>query len=69
MTKEKLNHLYHAIVALDATDEEQQALVDILHVEGFGGSEYDAAVTFETAKKIAEEQLIWLRNQREHGLR
>jgi hypothetical protein len=53
---------------LTASEEEIGALREILHVEGFGGRE-DKATTMRAAHRIATERMIWLRGQREEGLR
>lgn len=60
--------LRRAIVGLDASEEEKDALTEILHVEGFGGREDDAG-NYQMAREIAQERLVWLRSQREEGLR
>ena len=57
-----------AIHGLDATEDEKNALLEILHVEGFGGME-DCATGFWVAKEIAQDRLEWLRHQREDGFR
>ena len=61
-----IENLRRAIVNLDATEEEKDALTEILHVEGFGGRE-DNAGNVAMARPIAEERLAWLRDQRREG--
>jgi hypothetical protein len=60
--------LRKAIEALDAETVEREALLDILHTEGFGGRE-DRATDETSAREIAEERLDWYRGQIEEGLR
>ncbi len=63
-----IENLRRAIVHLDATENEKDALTEILHVEGFGGRE-DGAGNVPMAREIAIERLEWLRDMREQGLR
>jgi len=55
--------VHDAIEALaDATDEEREALHELLGNVGFGGWE-GAVRTLEEAAALAREQLAWLREQ------
>ncbi len=55
-------NLITAIRALaDATQEEKEALVEILDVEGFGGRE---DLTMASAEEVAADRLQWLRDCR-----
>jgi hypothetical protein len=60
--------LHDAIDALDASEDEREGLHEILDREGFGGREDDAHTT-EDAALIAEERLVWYRDEIEEGFR
>jgi hypothetical protein len=65
-TKQQGRWIFQAIVALDASEEEQQALSEIFHVEGFGGAEF-RVMSFKDALRLAQDRLEWLREQRANG--
>ena len=68
MSDKTIHNLRTAINGLDASEDEINALQDILHVEGFGGRE-DGARNLTFALEIARERLAWLRDMRDEGLR
>jgi hypothetical protein len=73
-TERRMGMLRAAIRALDMQVEprvnadEREALLEILHVEGFGGREDNVATKTE-AEYVAIERLLWLRGQRQEGMR
>lgn len=67
-TKQQARWIFQAIVSIDATEKEKQALSEIFHVEGFGSDE-DYVMSFKDAQRLAVEKLAWLRDQIEEGFR
>jgi hypothetical protein len=53
---------------LGASIEEKDALLEILQVEGFDGRE-DKVTDEESALRVAEDRLEWLREQRNEAVR
>lgn len=51
-----------------ATEEERDALLEVFHVEGFGGAERHVDTRGE-ALDLAIDRLDWLRAMREEGVR
>lgn len=66
--KQQGRWIFEAIVSMDATEKEQQALSEIFHVEGFGGAE-DFVMSFKDALRLVTDKLEWLRDQVKEGFR